>query len=109
MPLFAIDVRIVRWVSDDQPGIVECSLTDRFGQDWRFIEKLPVVSTLPLDGDSSYPSPGVIACQVVSIGRDRSGREFAEVDTGLPWGIEAVDGTTRFQVFVDELIELTGR
>lgn len=107
--MLAIAVRIVRWVSDDQPGIVECSLTDRFGRNWRFIEKLPVVSTLPLDGSSSYPSPGSIACHVVSRGRDGSGREFAEVDTELPWGIAAVEGTTCFQVFVDELVQLTGR
>ena len=95
--MLAIAVRIVRWVSDDQPGIV----------DWRFIEKLPVVSTLPLDGSSSYPSPGSIACHVVSRGRDGSGREFAEVDTELPRGIAAVEGTTCFQVFVDELVQLT--
>jgi hypothetical protein len=107
--VFAIDVMIVRWVSDDQPGIVECQLTDRFGKDWRFIEKLPVVSMRLLCGEASYPQPGIIACQVTERGHDGSGREIAEIDTRTPWGVEAVEGTTRFHVFMDQLVELTGR
>ena len=100
---------IVRWVSDDQTGIVECQLTDRFGKVWHLIEKLPVLSTRLLCGESSYPQPGIIACQVTEHGHDGSGREIAEIDIGAHWGVEAVDGTTRFHVFMDQLVELTGR
>jgi hypothetical protein len=107
--VFAIDVVIVRWVSDDQPGIVECQLTDRFGKAWRFIEKLPVVSTRPLDSQCRYPQPGVVACHITKRGHDELGREIAEIDTGAAWGVQAVDGTTHFHVFTDQLVELTDR
>ncbi len=107
--MFAINVMLMRWVSDDQPGIVECQLIDRFGKVWRFIEKLPVVSTQPLCGADSYPQPGIVACQVIERGRDVSGREVAEIDTGTPWGVETIEGTTRFHVFMDQLVELSGR
>ncbi len=52
----AIRVSIVRWVADEpQPGIVECSLTDRFGSEWTFIEKSAVVSSTSVHNNSAYP------------------------------------------------------
>jgi hypothetical protein len=45
----------------------------------------------------------VIGCRVISRGFDDNGREYAVVDTDQPWGVEAVDGTTRFEVFADQL------
>jgi hypothetical protein len=108
--MFEIGVMIVRWVSDDpQPGIVECELTDRFGKVWRFIEKSAVVSSENLSSESRYPRPGVIPCQVIGRSRDESGREVAEIATESPWGVEAFDGTTRFHVFADELVQPAGR
>lgn len=100
----AIRVRIIRWVDDHQPGIVECRFADRSGREWTIIEKLPVVSDAPLSEGSAYPQPGAIACTVVSRSSDPSGREVAEVDTAMPFHIEAVDGETRFHVFADDLI-----
>ena len=105
----AVDVAIVRWIDDDQPGFVECQLTDMFGTVWRFIEKLPVVSSQPMSAASNYPQAGGIACQVTKLGRDAAGREIVEIDTGDPWGVQAVDGTTRFQVYADQVIELSDR
>jgi hypothetical protein len=99
-----IRVLIVRWVDDEpQPGIVECRLTDRFGRDWAFMEKCAVVSSAALCNDSAYPQSGVIACHIISTGLDDNGREFAVVDTKQPWGINAVNGDTRFEVFADQL------
>ena len=100
---FAIDAMIIRWVDDDFPGFVECELVDRFGKAWRFIEKAAVVSRDNLTGASKYPHPTRIACQVIARGRDASGREIAEIDTEFPWGLQAVDGATRFSVFADQL------
>lgn len=108
--VFAIDAMIVRWVSDDpQPGLVECELADRFGKVWRFVEKSAVVTAENLSSESRYPQPGSIGCQVIRRSRDESGREVAEIDTEFPWGVEAVDGTTRFHVFADQLVPLTDR
>ncbi|MGO1076179.1 hypothetical protein [Inquilinus sp. CA228] len=101
----AIRVQIIRWVDDHQPGFVECRFTDRSGRDWMIIEKLPIVSDAQLDQNSSYPQQGSIPCTVVSRIRDQSGREVAEVDIAAPVFVEAVDGETLFQVFVDDLIK----
>ena len=103
--MIAIRVQIVRWVDDYQPGIVECSFVDRFGRERTFIEKLPYVSDVQLSESSNYPQPGAIACTVISRTRDRAGREVAEVDTEIPFSIEAIDGETRFHVLVADLIE----
>ncbi|WKA31702.1 hypothetical protein [Bradyrhizobium roseum] len=99
-----IRVLIVRWVDDEpQPGIVECKLTDRFGRDWSFMEKCAVISPGGLCNDSTYPQSGAIGCHIVFTGLDDNGREFAVVDTEQPWGINAVNGDTRFEVFADQI------
>lgn len=100
----ALKVLIARWVDDEpQPGIVECSLTDRFGRHWVFMEKCALVSSAALCSDSAYPLPGAIDCHIISAGIDDDGRHFTVVDTEEPWGVSAVDGGTRFEVFVDQL------
>ena len=102
----AVRVSIVRWVDDEpQPGIVECMLVDRFGNDWKFIEKCAVVSAAPLSNNSTYPQPGVVGCRVISAASD-DGREYAAIDTEHPWGISAIDGSTRFEVFADQLQQI---
>ena len=97
---------ITRWVDDYQPGIVECRFTDRFGREWTLIEKLPVVTDANLWPDSQFPQPAFIACEVISKGQDQAGRETAEINTEKPWGIEALDGTTSFPVFANQLTKL---
>jgi hypothetical protein len=67
------------------------------------MEKCAVVSSAALCNDSAYPQSGVIACHIISTGLDDNGREFAVVDTKQPWGINAVNGDTRFEVFADQL------
>jgi hypothetical protein len=100
----AIRVSIVRWLDDEpQPGIVECRFTDRFGSDWAFIEKCAVVSSATLHNNSTYPQSGVIRCSVISLGLDDNGRECAVVDAEQPWGISAISGNTRFEVFAHQL------
>ncbi len=48
-----IAVSILRWVDDDQPGFVEFSIVDCDGRDWRFVDKLPVVTAEDLDKTSA--------------------------------------------------------
>ena len=99
-----VAVSIVRWVDDEpQPGIVECRLTDRFGKSWTILEKCAVVSAATLSQDSVYPQRAEVACRVIGSGCDGSGRNYTVIDTEQPWGIEAADGTTIFEVFTDQL------
>ena len=97
--------RITRWIDDDpQPGIVECRFIDRFRQEWVFVDKVVAFTADDaVRAHGRYPQPALIACEVVSLGRDEFGRETAEIDTERPWGIESQEGVTRFQVFADQL------
>ena len=102
-----IRASIVRWDSDYFPGIVECRFTDRFGKEWIFVQKLPMVSSdSSLDSKSSYPQPAWIACELVSHDRDDVNREIVEVDSERPWGIRSVDGVSRFHLFRDQLADI---
>ena len=95
--LSAVNVQITRYISDDNPGWVECRLTDAWGTEWLFEDKVPVVmasaSAPYLDASSDYPQPGVIACQIVKRWRDDNGRDIASIDTRGPWAIESRPGT----------------
>jgi hypothetical protein len=101
-----VDVSITEYVSDDHPGWVRCVLTDVAGRQWQFVEKAPVVSRVDLTRQSAYPQSGEIACRVLSRSADHAGRPTARIDTTDPWGVESVEGSTVFEVFVDQLREV---
>jgi hypothetical protein len=101
-----VRAKITRWVDDQQPGFVECRFTDRFDREWTLVEKLPVVTDLNLRSDSQFPQPAFIACEIVSQGQDEAGRETADISTEKPWAIEALDGTTSFQMFASQLTKV---
>jgi len=104
--MIGIRVSITRYVSDEpQPGIVECEFCDAHGRRWSFVEKTAIVSSEYLDAHTSYPQPGVIACEIVSRSRDATGREIIMIDTERPWCVEAVDGTMQFEVLPASLVE----
>ena len=108
MPGRMVGVRVVirRYVGDEpQPGIVACEFPDIHGRRHCFVEKTAVVSAEYLGADTSYPRPGVIACEVVSRGRGAGGREVVPVDTERPWGVASAEGSTRFEVAADSLVE----
>jgi hypothetical protein len=98
-----IRAQITRWVSDDFPGIFECRFADRFGREWTIIDKLPVLTLADLGADSQFPQPALIACEVVAKHTDHVGREIAEITIALPWGLEAADGPTSFEIFAEQL------
>jgi len=94
-----IAVSILRWIDDDpQPGLIEFSLVDSDGKDWRFIEKQAIASDAWLSAESPYPCAGSIRCEIASFETDSAGRDIAVIDTDRPWGIESVDGTHVFKV-----------
>ena len=104
--MIGVRVSITRFVSDEPPpGIVECEFCDAHGRRWLFSEKTAVVSAKDLDAQTAYPQTGVIACEILSSSRDATGREMVLVDTERPWGVESIDGSTRFEVFAASLVE----
>jgi hypothetical protein len=101
-----VRVEILRYADDAQPGWVECRLTDAGGRAWHFIEKVPVVTTEPLDALSQYPRPGVIGCEVVERHAGAGGRELVVIDTERPWHVQATCGESRFVVRPEQLEDL---
>ena len=103
MHVFGLRVLIVRLVDPDQPGWVECAFSDADGLEHRVVEKVPVVSTEHLDGRSTYPIEGAIACQIVQEEGDT-----VTVDIAVPWGVETTTGATTLRVSRHQLMALGG-
>jgi hypothetical protein len=99
-----VRVQVVRYVDDSQPGWVQAVLRDAWGREWLFVEKIPVLTELHLDSESSYPQPGVIACEVVNSWLDDRGREIRTVETARPYGVEAEGGVSRFDVLAEQVM-----
>lgn len=95
--------QIVRWVSDDQPGFVECRLVDAVGDVWTFVGKFYDFTNEELSSESIYPQAGYVACEVVERGVGERG--LVEVDTDdVLRGRESEEGRSRFQVSLDQLV-----
>lgn len=104
--MLGVKVTILRYISDEpQPGIVEFQLDDANGHGWLFVDKTAIVKAGRLDADASYPQPGIIACEIVSRSRDTARREVVRISTERPWFVEAVDGSTEFDVLPNTLVE----
>jgi hypothetical protein len=103
-----VNVLIAKYLGDDQPGWVECNLTDARGHDWHFVERLPIVTRDSLNASSALPQPGVIACEIVSNSLDVAGHAIVEIDTTRPWGVESTEGVTRFVVRREQLMNFEG-
>jgi hypothetical protein len=42
---------------------------------------------------------------VIELVSDAAGRDVVLIDTDRPWGVESVEGATRFEVFAESLVE----
>jgi hypothetical protein len=94
----SIKVRIDKFISNDQPGFVECSFTDAWGKQHIVHEKVPVVTIKNLNANSIYPQEGIIACQVIKEWEDKDGRLIITVDTASPWDIDTTEGLKQFDL-----------
>jgi hypothetical protein len=103
--MIGVRVSITAYVDDDYPGFVECNFTDAHQQRHCFLEKTVYVSADLIDSTTSYPYPGVIACEIVGRRFGDSDTEIISIDSELPWGIESIDGLTQFEVFRDAMVE----
>jgi Toprim-like len=94
-----VRVTATRWVSDEPiPGVVEVLLEDADGKVWKFVDKAPMFDdAFLLFRDSVYPVGFEIACTILGR-RIRDGLQVVEISTARPWGLEAIDGTSQFEV-----------
>jgi len=100
----SVAVDITRFVDSAQPGWVECVLRDAHGVTRTFVEKVPVVTTESLSELSTYPRRGLLACEVVTGQAMNDGSPLVQIDTSRPWGIESTDGTTKFMIRREQLL-----
>jgi hypothetical protein len=100
----AIEIQILRFVDENQPGWVECALVDSVGVKHLFVEKIPVVSTENLSLTSNYPCSGSIQCDVEEEWKDKDGNSVARISTERPWGVESTTGIARFVVLSSQIV-----
>lgn len=50
-----VRARVVGWVSDDFPGWLEVIVRDASGEEHRIVDKLPVLTSLPIGPGSPLP------------------------------------------------------
>jgi len=100
-----IEVEIIRYVDDAQPGWVECHFTDAARHEHVVIDKVPLFTALALDAASQYPVRGTMGCREVGRRHDADGREIVTIDTEEPDHIASTSGQTRFDVVAVQLVE----
>lgn len=89
---------VTRFVESAQPGWIECVLTDISGNVYRFVEKVPVVTTEAFDERTAYPQPVALDCELMDRYTLPDGRTAIAIDTSNPWGLESTEGRTRFLI-----------
>lgn len=99
VPCLRVD--IVRFVDDYQPGSVACEFADAEGLLHTIIDKAPIFTASPLDGDSPYPIRGHARCEVVKSFQDTSGRALVQISLARPDGLETTDGLTEHVVLAE--------
>ena len=103
--MLAVRVEITRLVDASLPGWVECWFEDAHGIRHFFFEKTPVVTSANLGASSSYPTDGVIGCELLEHSVDPE-IGIMKVSTRRPWGIESKEGLFLFDVRPEQLVEL---
>src|SRR6266567_6265877 len=93
-----LEVQIVQFVDDHQPGTVKCEFADAHGQVHNIIEEAPVVSLEMLDANSTYPRLGSVRCQVLERWNDPAEQELVRISTDEPDHIQSTDGLFEFIV-----------
>src|SRR5690606_5522563 len=101
-----LKVQIERFVSGDNPDLVECVLTDTKGKRYSFQESWTAFTDVHLDAQSQLPVWGVVACLV--IGRHKikhpiTGKEVkaAKISTQGHWSMSTTKGLNEFEVLDD--------
>ena len=101
--IYELSVQIVEFVDDAQPGWARSEFVDAHGQRHALVDKVPVFSREPLDGSSTYPKQGAVACAVLERWQDSDGKELARISVAIPYHVESTDGLSEFVVLSMQL------
>lgn len=103
--MIGIKIKITKFISDDQPGWIECTFKDAWGVEHVIEEKVPVITTINLNEKSEYPQDGYIACEILKEWKDNNGRGIVTVSTEKPWGISSINDLIEFDLQENQLAE----
>ena len=101
----AIKINIKRLIETGYPGYAECSFYDASYNEHIVHEKIPIVTDKDLDENSKYPQEGIIACEVINEWKDITGKLIFTVNTEKPWGVNTIEGLTKFDLLEEQLTE----
>jgi hypothetical protein len=93
-----LEVQIVQFVDNHQPGFVRCQFVDAAGHCHLIVEKAPVVTTEDLDAASEYPKSGSVRCEILRRYRNEKGQELVRISTQRPFSVESTEGVFEFTV-----------
>ena len=85
------------------PGYVECLITDAWGNNHIFNEKIPVVTCNDIDDKSKLPQDGFIRCELLKQWTDDHGNKIITVSTESPNDVESIDGVKEFDLLPCQL------
>jgi len=103
MTVAAVKVTIVGWHENHPPGIVECSLVDRCGKDWRLALKYYDATKEELGPYSEYPLLGSVPCKVLDRSMNESGKSIAKIELAVPLENLSENGIDQFEIFTGQL------
>lgn len=99
-----LQVNIVRFVDESQPGLVACEFVDANGVIRTIIDKVPIFTADSLDQDSPYPQRGEARCEVLRSFEDLTGRSLVQVSLARPDGLETTEGLAEHVVFAEAVL-----
>lgn len=95
-----LKVRIIKLLdSTSYPEWIECKMTDFYGIEHIFHDKLPIFTDTDIDLNS-LPCDGVIRCKIVG----KNGNGSIKIDTNIPDDIENSDGQNIFDVSENQIM-----
>ena len=99
----SLRIDIIGFAGEYFPGFVHCAFADANGKRHTFIEKIPIVTTLMLWSDSSYPQPGMVPCDTVEVLQDESQRSLALVSISVKGSMDSPYDSAQFVVLESQL------
>jgi len=103
--LAQLQVRIVRYVDDAQPGWVAIEFADVGGQIHTVVDKVPIFTSEDICAESTYPRVGMLPCTVLKRWRDEDGGDLVRITIEHPLGDQSTEGQSEFVVMAGQLAE----
>ncbi len=102
----AIRIKIICFISNDQPGFVECKFNDAWNKEHTIQDKVPIVNEKDLDANCDYQQDFIIACEIIKQWVDKDNRTIFSVTTEKPWTVDTIDALTEFDILAEQLTDI---